>query len=468
MHTEKVVRMVRLKNVRELNARLDNEILRTWQAARDTGAARRRFDREVQLAGLTHEARPYPVSARPYLVTAASMRLVAEACEAAVDWADRVARLLHGTTYARQLKAAYGPAIFRGEAPGPRPAPYICRVDGMVAEDGSYRILEINTACPGGVMHTGTASRLWLEHSDRLLGEGREVTAGGQDIILDRACLQRHILAEYKRVTQSAASTAGVVNFGGRLSHEADAIRRGFEELGTDAQIIDAASLRYDGAKTLTGQGRGIDLLYSKIFPLDLADPGLGDFCNAAVHGKFMLFNPLVAQWHLESKATLAFLSDESLSADLLSPGERDLAREIVPWTRIVADRRTDDPSGDHVDLLDYIDANREHLVLKPCQSMRGDGICIGDNMSPSSWRNAIQDALNRPHVAQERVRPQCVVAARPQSGELRRMGTGLDCFIFGGYSVGLHARASETDVINIAKQGMLLPVACAPADMMR
>ena len=459
--------MVRLQDVRELNAGLDDEILRAWQAASDTSAARWRFEREVQLAGLTHEARPYPVSARPYLVTAASMRLAAEACEAAVDWVDRIARLLQDTTHGRPLEMAYGPALFSGEVPGPRPAPYICRVDGMVAEDGSYRILEINTACPGGVMNTGTASRLWLEHSARLLG-GREVTAGGQEIVLDPACLQKHILAEYKRVTQSAASGTGVVNFGGRLSHEADAIRRGFEELGADAQIIDAASLRYDGTKALAGPGRQIDLLYSKIYPPDLADPRLGEFCDAAVHGKFMLFNPLVAQWHLESKATLAFLSDESLSAGLLSPGERDLAREIIPWTRIVADRRTDDPSGDQVDLLDYIDANREHLVLKPCQSMRGDGVSIGDNTAPGEWRAAIRDALKTPHVVQERVRSQCVVAARPGSGELRRMRTGLDCFIFGGRSVGLHARASENDVINIAQQGMLLPVACAAADMMR
>lgn len=459
--------MVRLQDVRELNADLDDEVLRTWQAASDTSAARWRFECEVQLAGLTHEARPYPVSARPYLVTAESMRLVAEACEAAVDWVDRIASLLQGTTHGRQLETAYGPALFRDEVPGPRPAPYICRVDGMVAEDGSYRILEINTACPGGVMHTGTASRLWLEHSDRLLG-GREVTAGGQDIVVDPACLQRQLLAEYKQVTQSVASAVGVVNFSGRLSHEADAIRRVFEELGADAQIIDAASLRYDGTKALTESGREIDLLYSKIYPPDLVDARLGDFCDAAVHGKFMLFNPLVAQWHLESKATLAFLSDESLSAGLLSPDERDLAREIIPWTRIMADRRTDDPSGDHVDLLDYIDANREHLVLKPCQSMRGDGVCIGDNVSPGNWRSAIRDALNRPHVAQERVHSQCVVAARPRSGELRRMRTGLDCFIFGGHSVGLHARASENDVINIAQQGMLLPVACAAADMMR
>jgi hypothetical protein len=228
------------------------------------------------------------------------------------------------------------------------------------------------------------------------------------------------------------------VNFCGRLTHEADAIRRGFEELGADAQIIDAASLPYEGTKALTGPGREIDLLYSKIYPPDLADPRLGDFCNAAIHGKFMLFNPLVAQWHLESKATLAFLSDESLSAGLLSPGERDLAREIIPWTRIVADRRTGDPSGDQVDLLDYIDANREHLVLKPCQSMRGDGVCIGDSTAPGKWRAAIRDALNKPHVAQARVRSQCVLAPRPRSGDLRRMRTGLDCFVFGGRSVGV------------------------------
>jgi hypothetical protein len=173
--------MVRLQDVRELNAGLDGEVLRAWPAASETSAARRRFEREVQLAGLTHEARPYPVSARPYLVTAASMRAVAEACEAAVGWADRIAGLLHGTTHAPQLETAYGPAIFRDQVPGPRPAPYICRVDGMVDQDGSYRILEINTACPGGVMHTGTATRLWLEHSGPLPG-GREATAGGQDI----------------------------------------------------------------------------------------------------------------------------------------------------------------------------------------------------------------------------------------------------------------------------------------------
>jgi hypothetical protein len=177
------------------------------------------------------------------------------------------------------------------------------------------------------------------------------------------------------------------------------------------------------------------------------------------------MINPLVAQWHLESKVTLAFLSDESLSASLLSTDERDLVRAVVPWTRIVANCRTTDPHGNQVDLLDYIASNRESLVLKPCKSMRGDGVCIGDNVSPSMWHKAIRSYQKRPYVAQQRVRSHCVVAARWRSGELRRMRAGLDCFIFGGRSVGMHARASESDVINIAQKGMLLPVVCAAAD---
>ena len=70
--------------------------------------------------------------------------------------------------------------------------------------------------------------------------------------------------------------------------------------------------------------------------------------------------------------------------------------RKHVPWTRVVADVRTAH-HGKSVDLLAFIRAERENLVLKPSDEYGGTGVTLGWETSESAWEAAIQTAISSP-----------------------------------------------------------------------
>src|SRR4029079_15674146 len=74
-----------------------------------------------------------------------------------------------------------------------------------------------------------------------------------------------------------------------------------------------------------------------------------------------------------------------------------------VPWTRVVADRSTEF-DGEKIDLLEWIDQNREQLVLKPNDDYGGRGIVLGWTVSGEKWSQAIRDAVEAPYIVQHRV----------------------------------------------------------------
>ena len=59
---------------------------------------------------------------------------------------------------------------------------------------------------------------------------------------------------------------------------------------------------------------------------------------------------------------------------------------------------------GAAVDLLPFIAANRERLVLKPNDEYGGKGIVLGWTVDDDAWQQAIRTALAEPYIVQERV----------------------------------------------------------------
>jgi len=56
------------------------------------------------------------------------------------------------------------------------------------------------------------------------------------------------------------------------------------------------------------------------------------------------------------------------------------------------------------VDLVPFIVAQRERLVLKPNDAYGGQGIVLGWEVDDAAWERALGTALTEPHVVQERV----------------------------------------------------------------
>lgn len=109
----------------------------------------------------------------------------------------------------------------------------------------------------------------------------------------------------------------------------------------------------------------------------------------------------------LHKKASLAVLSDER-QARLFTADEQAAVQAHVPWTRVVEARHTqyrDSAGGEQtVDLLPFIAARRESMVLKPNDEYGGKGIVLGWTVDDASWQRAIETALAEPYIVQERV----------------------------------------------------------------
>jgi uncharacterized circularly permuted ATP-grasp superfamily protein len=104
----------------------------------------------------------------------------------------------------------------------------------------------------------------------------------------------------------------------------------------------------------------------------------------------------------LHKKASLAVLSDEA-NASLFDAAELSAIDRFIPWTRTVRERRTTH-RGETIDLVPFIAAAREHLVLKPNDDYGGAGIVLGWTVDDSAWEAAIRHALDEPYIVQERV----------------------------------------------------------------
>src|SRR5687767_5145248 len=72
------------------------------------------------------------------------------------------------------------------------------------------------------------------------------------------------------------------------------------------------------------------------------------------------------------------------------SQEERRVFAHHVPWTRIVAEGTSTDPNGDPVDLLSWLSAARERLVLKPNRGYGGEGIRLGREIAQPEWDRAL------------------------------------------------------------------------------
>jgi uncharacterized circularly permuted ATP-grasp superfamily protein len=117
--------------------------------------------------------------------------------------------------------------------------------------------------------------------------------------------------------------------------------------------------------------------------------------------GEVCLVNPPPCKI-LHKKASLAVLSDER-NAHLFAAAALEAIRACIPWTRVVEERHTTH-GGSPVDLVPFILAEKDRMVLKPNDDYGGKGIVLGWTVDDAAWEQAVQVALAEPYIVQERV----------------------------------------------------------------
>jgi uncharacterized circularly permuted ATP-grasp superfamily protein len=243
---------------------------------------------------------------------------------------------------------------------------------------------------------------------------------------------------------------------------EFEILQERFEKMGIPTLVADPRELEFDG-KQLVAQGKVIDLVYRRVLINDIvAKPAE---CAALV--KAYSTNTVCVANNFRCKiphvkAFFAVLTDEQ-NGSLFSHGERELIRNHIPWTRVVADVETAH-YGQHVELLAFIRKERENLVLKPSDEYGGSGVTLGWETSEAAWDDAIERALtakNGVWIAQERIpirREVFPYITDVGQVHYRDMLVDFAPYLFRGKLCGFLTRLSATGLANVTSGGGQVP----------
>ena len=343
--------------------------------------------------------------------------------------------------------------------PGYRAVSPTARLDSFLTE-AAYSFVELNGESPAGIAYVDAAyeifSRLPVMQK---FGETYNVRPlyGSRymlDVLLDS-------YEEFLGRKPEAIPRIAIVDLGERPTQsEFELFKEFFERQGYPTIICTPEELEFSNNRLRVGDFE-IDIVYKRLLvneylPIIGEYPALVDACRARAVCMVNSFRSKL----IHKKALFAVLTDQRRAA-LFSDEEQEAIGKHVPWTRLVRAEKSD-YFGEEVDLLEYIKANRNQLVLKPNDDYGGHGITIGWNSDEAAWHSALEAALaDGDYLAQERV-----PTAREVFPELTAAGgiefveqlVDLDPLLFNGRVRSAFTRLSSTELANVSSGGGMVP----------
>ncbi len=163
-----------------------------------------------------------------------------------------------------------------------------------------------------------------------------------------------------------------------------------------------------------------------------------------------------------DHKSCFEVLTDPQFS-QYFTMDERNVFRRHVLWTRLIHEGRTTDPTGELVDLLEFIRDNREILVIKPNRSYGGESILIGPSVTQREWDEAIERAVHEPGGWVTQRLAQIAIYEFPVVSETGAVTAAPFYVVIGlaptKYGLSVLGRASQKQVVNVAQRGGMLAV---------
>lgn len=343
--------------------------------------------------------------------------------------------------------------------PGYRAVSPTARLDSFLTEK-AYSFVELNGESPAGIAYVDAAYDVFLQLPVmKKFGDYYNVRPlYGRRFMLD-VLLDSY--EEYLGRKPDSVPQIAIVDLKGLPTQkEFELFKEFFEQEGYPTTICSPDELAFENGRLRAGDFQ-IDIVYKRLLvneylPIMSLHPSLLDAYRA---GAICMVNSFRSKL-IHKKALFAVLTDQR-RAELFSIAEREAIRRHVPWTRLVRAGKSD-YFGEEIDLLEYIKANRDKLVLKPNDDYGGHGITIGWNANETTWNEALRSALaNGDYVAQERV-----PTAREMFPALQDDGTvkfaeqlvDLDPLLFNGKVGSAFTRLSFTELANVSSGGGMVP----------
>jgi hypothetical protein len=213
-----------------------------------------------------------------------------------------------------------------------------------------------------------------------------------------------------------------------------------FNQSGFPARVVCPQELEYTHGK-LRAAGFEIEIVFRRlrtrelIVRFDLSHPLLLAYRDRAV----CVVNSFRSEIG-QRRALFDLVTDETVTARL-STADRKLIRDFVPWTRIVAHKKTKYWEQD-VDLPNFILHGRDRFILSPNEDTDGHRVFVGAELNELAWERAVRTALRSPYVVQERLYSASQIFPVFQYGELQMKGAEISIHphVFNGKMHGASA----------------------------
>ena len=343
--------------------------------------------------------------------------------------------------------------------PGYRAVSPTSRLDSFLT-DGAYSFVELNGESPAGIAYADAAYDIFsaLPAMRKFSDTFNLRPLYGRRFML-QVLLDSY--QEYRGGNVDRAPQIAIIDLKGMPTlKEFELFKEFFEAEGYRSIICSPDELEFSNNRLRAGDFE-IDIVYKRLLvneylPIIKEQPALIDAYRA---GAICMVNSFRSKI-IHKKALFAVLTS-ARRAGLFNAAEQEAIRKHVPWTRVVRAEKSD-YLGAEIDLLDFVSANRNRLVLKPNDDYGGHGITIGWNCDESSWSEALNNAVTHgDYVVQERV-----PTARETFPALKDDGTiefaeqlvDLDPLLFNGKVGSAFTRLSFTELANVSSGGGMVP----------
>lgn len=421
------------------------------------------LDEQLRRRGLYFGDRPLCTVLRPRFLSSAQYgflqrraALVLGAFRRLYDAALRDASVL------AQVRLTEWETVLVQRDPGFRDPSPVSRLDAFfVAENGGLRFTEYNAETPAGGAYNDVLTEVFYG-----LRVVREFTRRWDLRPLPaRHNVLQALLDAYRQWSGNRLLPRIAILDWGEVPTRSEFVlfEDYFERQGIACVIADPRAVEYRGGR-LIADGAPVDLIYKRVLLSELVEQGGIDHpvIRAVLDRAVCMVNPLSCKI-LHKKASLAVLSDER-NAALFDADARAAIATHVPWTRVVEDRRTGSPAGEEggergeaVDLLEYIAAHRDQLVLKPNDEYGGKGIVLGWEVDQTAWEAALTAALAAPYIVQQRVQLPWEPYPSMDGGRVEvidRMVDTAPYVAYGDYVDGCLSRLSTAALLNVTAGG--------------
>ncbi len=439
-----------------------NEAIAHYHSLFDDAAARENdaaLSDALQRGGLFFGTRPICVVLRPRLLTAAQYETLQHVCSMVGGAARQAVKYMLNDAATRSLMAfTSGEDALLDMDPGYDEASASSRLDSFFDNDnGSLQFVEYNAESPAGMAYEDALSDVFLNLPVMQdFAEKYSVTK-----VDSSPMMMTTLLEKFREWGKAGEPRVAIVDWKG-LPTQAEFVMfaKLFEANGIPTVICSPDELTYRD-RMLYANGRPVNTVYKRVLTSEFLDR-YGQLtaldhplAQAYRDGAICLVNSFKAK-PLHKKMIFGLLSDPAImSAAGIDGATQSTLAKHIPWTRRVLPSRTT-YQNQEVDLLKFIRAYQDRLLLKPNDEYGGKGITIGWETSPDEWDQAIEAALESPFVVQERVHiayedyPSCV------DGKLHigRRLVDTDPYLFNAQVQGALTRLSTVTLLNVTAGG--------------